>query len=180
MCLFTGRVRLLTVFFSFRRFPVKQQFLPSSKPRFFNAADNGTPLILSLATPRAVDAIAFHSLGHNGNNPHAKRLNSPPTPYPLCIIVPEYTGTPLALCKHSTYWSHAGKYSSVIFLFKVKQYSHLTRRKWYMSSRAVRYVHFDCGKHMFCQRSVHWRIIIFERHFPENTTKKNDTKEWHT
>ena len=42
--------------------------------------------------PRAVDATAFPILGNNGNKPLAKRLNSPPTPYPLCIIVPEYTG----------------------------------------------------------------------------------------
>ena len=48
-------------------------------------------------------------------------LNSPPTPYPHCIIVPEYTGIPLPLCKHSTYWSHVGKYTSVIFLFKVSK-----------------------------------------------------------
>ena len=86
--------------------------------------------------------------------PLAKRLNSPPTASLICIIVPEYTGIPLPLCKHSTYWSQVGKYTSVIFLFKVKHYSQLTRRKWYRSSRAVRYVHLDCGKHMFCQRSL--------------------------
>ena len=119
MRLFTVRVRLLTVFFLFAGFLLNNNFFTASKPRFFNASDKGTPLILSLTTPRAVDATAFHILGNNGNKPLAKRLNSPPTPYPLCIIVPEYTGIPLPLCKHSTYWSHVGKDTSVIFLFKV-------------------------------------------------------------
>ena len=76
MRLFTGRARLLTVIFSFGMFPVKQHFLPAHYPRFFNASDKGTPLILSLTSPRAVDATAF---AINGNNtPLVKRLNSPP------------------------------------------------------------------------------------------------------
>ena len=83
MRLFTVRVRYLTVFFIFAG------FLPASKPCFFNASDKGIPLILSLATPRAVDATAFPIIGNNGNKPLAKRLNSSPTPYPLYIIVPE-------------------------------------------------------------------------------------------
>ena len=105
--------------FSFSRFPVKT-FLTASKPRFFNAYNKVTPLILSLATPKAVDATAFPILGHNVNKQLAKLLNSLPTPYPFCIIVPEYTGIPLPLCKHATYFSHVGKYTiSAIFLFKV-------------------------------------------------------------
>ena len=92
-----------TVFF-FSQFPVEPIFLPASKPRFFDASDNGTPLILSLTTHREVDDTAFHILGNNGNKPLAKRRNSHSTPYPLCIIVPEYTGIPLPLCKYSTYW----------------------------------------------------------------------------
>ena len=80
-----------------------QHFLPASERRFFNASDHGTPLILSLTTPRAVDATAFLSLCNNGNEPLAKRLNSHPTPYHLCIIVHEYTGIPLPRCKHATY-----------------------------------------------------------------------------
>ena len=68
---------------------------------------------------RAVDATVYPILGNNGNKPLSKRLNSPPTPYPLCIIVPEYTGILLHLCKHATYWTHVEKDNSVIFLFKV-------------------------------------------------------------
>ena len=114
MCLFTRCVRFLTVLFIFAGFLLNNNFLPASKARFFNASDNHTPLILSLTIPRAVEATAFHSLGNNGNKPQAKRLNSPPTPYPLWIIVPEYIGIQLPLCKHATYWSHIGKYTSVI------------------------------------------------------------------
>ena len=75
MRLFTVRVRLLTVFFFlFAGFLLNNNFLPASKPRFFNASDKGTPLILSLTTPRAVDATAFPILCNNGNKPLAKRL----------------------------------------------------------------------------------------------------------
>ena len=111
--LFTGRARILTFFFLFVGFLLNNIFLLASKPRFFNASGKGTPLILSLATPGKVAAIAFPILGNNGNKPVAKRIHSPPTLYPLCIIVPEYTGIPLPLCKH------VGKDTSVIFLFKV-------------------------------------------------------------
>ena len=71
MRLFTVRVRLLAVFFLFAGFLLNNNCLPASKPRFFNASDNGTTLILSLTTPRAVDATAFPSLGNNGNKPLA-------------------------------------------------------------------------------------------------------------
>ena len=117
MRLFTGRARLLT--FSFRWFPVKQHLLPASNPRFFDASDKGTPLILLLDTHRSGYATVFPIPCNNGNTPLATRLNSPPTPYPLCIIVAEHTGIPLLLCKHATYWAHVGKDTSAIFLFKV-------------------------------------------------------------
>ena len=60
-------------------------FFPAVVARFLTDFDIGIPANLSAATPKAVFATNFPTLGSRGrSNP----LNKPPIPYPLCITDP--------------------------------------------------------------------------------------------